>query len=343
MKKEKLKEIIRAGVDETGRLPKVADIAAELHLKIYPTQKLLKILADEGFLRKAKNNWYEIDDGTKPTWVPVSDTAPRHGSPDQIFCSPIEQINMPIPTHAVVESVTQSKMALPVIKWSMLAVGVGSVIISAYYNVLLALDFLPAFLAIIAGCIFVLFSVVSFETILLFSTFKAMGKWKRRMTMAGLVLVWLVAVIFSITSVVNGRYEKYMSTQHDKAGSNMTVNAERLKWNNLQERKKALIIRINERRAQLTKAELVSDKKLERYNASVEAIRGLEINMIKKNPEATDANRAAGEYTDFYAWLAAVLGVSKEKIHFFISMLPAFFFDVISPIAIALFLFLKKN
>jgi len=338
MKKEKLKEIIKAGVDATGRLPKVADIAAELHMKIYPTQKLLKQLADEGFLRKAKNNWYEIDDGTKPALVEevkqvIIENA--HVAPEYLFG------NTPTPALALVES--QSKMALPVIKYSMLAVGVGSVVISAYYNVLLALDFLPAFLAIIAGCIFVLFSVVSFETILLFSTFKSMNKWKRRVTMAGLVIVWLVAVIFSITSVVNGRYEKYMSTQHDKAGSNMSVNAERLKWNNLQERKKALIMRINERRAQLTKAELVNDKKLERYNASIEAIRGLEINMIKKNPEATDANRTAGDYTDFYAWLAAVLSVSKEKIHFFISMLPAFFFDVISPIAIALFLFLKKN
>ena len=65
--------------------------------------------------------------------------------------------------------------------------------------------------------------------------------------------------------------------------------------------------------------------------------------MVRKTPEATAANRAAGKYADFYEWLGGVFGVPTEKVHFFISILPAFFFDVISPIAIALFLFLRRS
>lgn len=335
MKKEKLKEMIKAEVEKSGRLPKVGDIAAALNLRVYPTQRLLKTLADEGFLRKTKNNWYEINDGT-----PLKS---EHYAPKMLKASEVRIVETNEVLKLHVPFKYHNPLALPIIKWSMLVVGIGSVIISAYYNVLLALDFLPAFLAVIAGCIFVLFSVVCFETILLFSTFHHLNKWKRRGVMAGLSAIWLVAVVFSITSVVNGRYEKYMSMQHDKAGSNMTVNAERLKWQNLQERKKAIMARMDERRGQLTKTEAMNDRRLEKYNSSLEQIRTLEISMIKKNPEATDANKTAGDYTDFYAWLAAVLGASKEKIHFFISMLPAFFFDVISPIAIAIFLFLKRG
>lgn len=320
--------MIRAEAEKTGRLPKIADIMSALSLRKYPAQMMLKTLADEGFLRKAKNNWYELHDGAPapiPTNTPV------------IF---------PVLTDAVTlfdEPLKGNPLALPVIKWSMLVVGIGSVIISAYYNVLLALDFLPAFLAVIAGCIFVLFSVVDFEAILLFSTFKSMYKWKRRGVMAGLIVVWLVAAAFSITSVVNGRYEKYMNMQRDKSSSNIGLNAGRLRWQNLQERKQTLTARITERRKYLGRDNLVSDRVLDKSNNDLEKLRGLEADMLKKNPESTGANKAAGEYTDFYEWLGEILGVAKEKIHFSISLLPAFFFDIFSPIAIAMFLFLKRD
>ena len=339
-RREELKKIIVAGVDASGRLPKVADLAAELNLRIYPTQRMLKALADEGFLRKTKNNWYEINNGKKP---PESTPLTRFmkALSDEGF--PTTRESNPPKDEASFSPEMQTRTALLIIKWSMLVVGIGSVIISAYYNVLLALDFLPAILAVIAGCIFVLFSVVDFETILLFSTFKSMNPWKRRGTMAGLAAVWIVAATFSITSVVNGRYEKYMRMQQDKSSTHMEINAERLKWLNIQERKKTVAARIEERRGQLTKAEIINDKKLERFNATLEQLRAAEVVMIKNTPEATDANLTSGEYTDFYAWLSEVFGLPKEKIHFFISMLPAFFFDVISPIAIALFLFLKRK
>lgn len=322
-KKEKLKKIIAAGVEQTGRLPKVADIAAEMNLRIYPTQKLIKSLADDGFLRRTGNNWYELNDGTPRITLPL------------VFSKPQKA--------AAGKEAENKQLAISIIKWSMLLVGIGSAIISAYYNVLLALDFLPPVLAVIAGCVFVVFSIIDFETILLISTFKTMHTLKRYGAMAGLALIWLVAVTFSITSVVDGRYEKYMSIQRSKSDSNMTVNAERLKWQNLQERKASVIRLMEERRGQLTKAEIVNDRKLAEYNRNLNQIRNQELAAINKAPEATDANLTAGSYTDFYAWLSKVIGAPKDKIQFFISILPAFFFDIFAPISIAIFMFLKKK
>lgn len=322
-KKEKLKKIITVGVEQTGRLPKVADIASEMNLRIYPTQKLIKSLADEGFLRKTGNNWYELNDGAPRLSLPLTFSKPQK---------------------AVAGKETENRqLAITIIKWSMLLVGIGSAIISAYYNVLLALDFLPPVLALIAGCVFVVFSIIDFETILLISTFKTMHTLKRYSAMAGLALIWLVAVTFSITSVVDGRYEKYMSIQRGKSDSNMTVNAERLKWQNLQERKASVIRLMEERRGQLTKAEIVNDRKLAEYNRNLNQIRNQELAAINKAPEATDANLTAGSYTDFYAWLSKVIGAPKDKIQFFISILPAFFFDIFAPISIAIFMFLKRK
>jgi hypothetical protein len=260
-------------------------------------------------------------------------------------------------------------LAVYVIKWSMLIVGIGSIIVSIFYNIKLSMEFLPGILAIIAGCIFVLFSVISFEVILLFISFRKIAYWKKTISIIGFIILWLIVATFSISATVSGRYERYMLNQQDISGEYRTISAGKLKWKNIQERKQDLIHRINEKRNQISQFNKISskiedistreghgttftdtqwrisqaEKDLDRYSQSLERLREEETKQLETSPETTAADEKSGSYISFYEWLSTIFGVPKEKIHFFLSLMPAFFFDVVSPIAIAIFLFLKKE
>jgi hypothetical protein len=231
------------------------------------------------------------------------------------------------------------------------------------------MEFLPGVLAIIAGAIFVLFSVVSFEVILLFLSFKRMDLWKRAVSILGFVLLWFVVTIFSMSATVSGRYERYMSNQQAYSGENRGVSAGRLKWKSIQDRKQEITQRIQDKRVQIEQLRKIAsgiedissreahgttfadtqwraslaEKELDRYTQALENIRIEEAKQLELNPESTAADESAGKYASFYMWLGTVFSVPEEKIHFAISLMPAFFFDLVSPCAIAIFLFLRKE
>ena len=370
IRKEDIKTLIVGLEKKFNKFPTIKQLAMILGLSPLQVMTILDQLVKENFLIKMGNNF--------SIYTPNSSNVEKLKKNDSVQIK-----NKPLPTITPIKKLvsnTKEKVALtiedktnffaiPVIKYSMLIVGIGSIIISAYYNILLALDFLPLILAVIAGCIFVLFSVIDFEAMLLISTFTDINKWKRRLMILGLASLWIIAAIFSITSVVNGRYEKYMANQTNKSTTNININVGRLKWKSIQDRKENLLKRIEDKSKQVQQLQKISagiqsiedmeshgrtfenaqwkssvaEKELEKYNKDLEKVRQEESDELKNNPESTEASSEAGKYTDFYMWLSTIFGITKEKIHFLISLAPAFFFDVISPVSLALFLFLRKN
>ena len=397
MKKSEIKQIIKRQIEKLHRFPKTEELMDSLGIKRHTVQKILKLLVDDKFLQLTTNNWYEL---VPEKQFKINTSLPMYHQPEQIknkiemkpilkanlttkelpeeinayigvtqFSNGMEGVkNEPQKIIDSIEPSQNSNLAIYTIKWGMLILGIGSIIISIYYNTLLALQFLPGVLAVIAGCIFVLFSVIAFEAMLLFLSYK-LKQWKRVFVIAGFLILWLTAAVYSMTSTVNGRYERYMQNTQLQSSDNRTINAGRLKWANIQERKTILTQRIIEKRKQISQLYGIlagvkdltdrekhgtifsdtqwrislSEKELDRYNNDLLKVQDEEANELKLNPESTDADIEAGKYNDFYEWLGTIFNISKEKIHFFLSLFPAFFFDVISPVAIACFLFLKRN
>ena len=160
-----------------------------------------------------------------------------------------------------------------------------------------------------------------------------------------------------------------MQLQKTKSGANVGISAGKLKWDTLQYRKKSLQHDIDMKSKQIyqlynissgikdikdkenhenTFANIqwrirIAETEAKKLKQDMEKVLGEEGEMLQKNPETTSADSNSGVYTDFYEWLSTIFDSPKEKIHFFLSLFPAFFFDVISPVAMALFLFLRKQ
>ncbi|MCP4648719.1 MAG: hypothetical protein GY853_01385 [PVC group bacterium] len=260
-------------------------------------------------------------------------------------------------------------LAMYVIRTVMLVVGIGSIAISIFYNIKLSKHFLPEPFSTISGIIFVLFAVISFETIIYFLSFRRMAMWAKTIAVSGFIFLWLVVTLFTISATLSGRYERFMLNEKLQTGSNREVNAGKLKWKSIQNRKEDVKKRIGEKRRQLNQLYKISEgvenledreehgnlfkdtqwrislveKHLNRLSNKLEGVRGEEIRQLEENPEMTSADESSGSNDDFYKWLGGIFNASKEQVHFYISLLPAFFFDIVSSISISVFLFLRRE
>lgn len=306
MNTELVKSTIQTLYEETGRFPRTSEIGRACGLRPYPTQQALKKLCASGYLVKSKNNWYEINDGSRP----------------------------------VARSVPMSSVASLVIKWSMLAVGIGSILISIHYNIQEAVKYLPYGFAVVLSAAVVLFSVAAFETILYFLT-RPGGGVKKWGSMAVLVLLWLSSISTSMSAVVIGRYSKYMDNLTTQTKQASGYSADRWTWDTLQGKKKVIVGKLSILRARdRTDKE---DRHLDALERSLSDIQRRESVLVSRSPELTVQSGTAGAVSDPYAWFAGIFGADKNKIQFWLSMAPAFFVDIAAPIAIAIFLFLKRG
>ena len=259
---------------------------------------------------------------------------------------------------------------LLIIKTCMAIIGIGAIILSVYYTGIWLMDFLVWWLAFLLSTIMVLFSVIAFEVIIIMFV-----NGKQYIPLCILFVgLWLVVLIFSMTSTVAGQYNTRMKTMIQNVKDNSTVIIQRETYNLLLEEEKDIVKRIENKEREREPFMLIMEKykspedrekfkweywdaykKVENVNKSIEKLYIMLVEkrkekkeyLIIKSENEKDSVGAIAETTEesksFYIWVSDILQVDAKYIEFWLSIFPAVFIDIIAPLSIAISMFLKRK
>lgn len=234
------------------------------------------------------------------------------------------------------------------LRYVLLVIGFGAIYMSVYYSYEWLNDFLSPFKAAMLASIMVMFAVSAFELIILFR------KEKKYYLVILFSFLWFIVTIFSMISTVAGQYNVRIADL-----------TERYQNQSLKEKQVQDKIDYKEQKAELrsTLADLRKDnnyyqKQLNRINIkeNEKQYRYLSWNLrrvqnrIEKILKELDSLRTSGKFEkvihkrppDFYLWVASLFGWKPDMIQFWLSVFPAVFIDLVAPISVAVFMFVKK-
>lgn len=249
-------------------------------------------------------------------------------------------------------------------------IGIGAATISIYYTAIWLIEFLPFLFAILLSTIMVGFSISTFEVIVLIFSGSILHSKLAKWTVCALFSVlWVIVSTFSIISTVAGQYNKYVSGLQEQTRSGVSTG--RANWGIIQERKQELQLRLSEYRQQVLSLNKIisglsdvekrqensgiwgetqyrlskANKEMNKISDELEKVRAEERKQIDESRQhgvSLTINGGDG-LPDFYGWFAKVVNVHKDRAQFLMSLFPAIFVDIISPIGIAIALFLRKR
>jgi ABC-type multidrug transport system fused ATPase/permease subunit len=232
-------------------------------------------------------------------------------------------------------------------------VGAGAAIMSIYYTTVFLCEFLPFGLALLSSSIMIVVSVLSIDIIIILREGKYPGYW---LFIAG--FCWFIVLTFSIFSTVIGQY----NTRHvNNTKIEKVVSRDAVTWEVIEEQEQNIKDEITSLEETLEVARENYSKMLEREERNWYFFDAR--NKVKEQEEAITLKRnelkklQADKMTfieegrnyekiakhDFYEWFGGVSGIGAEMTAFSISVLPAVFFDIIAPLALAVSMFLKRR
>ena len=250
-------------------------------------------------------------------------------------------------------------------------IGIGAGIISIYYTTIWFLEFLPWAFALLLSAIMVGFSIAAFETVILFLTGQVTKSRTAKISIAtGFTILWIVVSAFSIVSTIAGQVNKHAQNLQESA--KQEVNISGVSWNLIQERKTDIRTRINEYRQQIKGYNSISagmdnldsrtanektwyetqwrlkkaQESLDKLSGDMDAVRIEEQALLEKSKKSgivLSTKKEAKDTLNFYEWLAGILDMREDLVQFWLSLFPAVFVDVISPVGIAVSLFLRNK
>lgn len=341
---DQLKEYFERYWDGHKSIPKFKLIKNKFDLSIYKINKLMDVLANTGFLIKKYNHYYlnEKSNGHKKKFS-------------------FKEIK---------EKVTEKKndIVLVVLRFLMIIIGLGAIILSIYYTSIWLFSFLPGGLAILLSSIMVAFSVAAFECIIIFK------ENNQRILIVIFSAIWLIVLCFSMTSTVAGQYNARMKTEisnfskkseeiHSSSVLKSYINDEEEIQKQMDQKNKRLDY-LNGFIISFT-IEMLKEKENKRlYNQAADELHRLEneLRILRDNLEAkrqrrrdyledqkeSGVNVVAAEAEEkasasFYVWLAGIFSIDAVLIEFWLSVFPAVFIDIIAPLAVAVGMFLKRK
>ena len=249
-------------------------------------------------------------------------------------------------------------------------IGIGAAAISIYYTAIWLFEFLPFFFAILLSTIMVGFSISAFEVIvLIFSGNILKSKYTKWSVSVMFSILWIIVSTFSIISTVAGQYNKYVSGLQEQTRNGVSTGI--ASWGIIQERKRELQMRLSEYREQVSSLNKIisglsnleqrqensgiwretqyrlskANKEMNKISDELEKVRIEEKKQLEESRQhgvSLTINEGNG-LPDFYGWFAKVVNVHKDRAQFLMSLFPAIFVDIISPIGIAIALFLRKR
>ena len=381
--KYELKRAINSLAREIGRFPNKEELCKSFNVNDKKLIELLNELAYDGFIIKVNGwyNFEEVEETTVTNEVtveepiidePIKKRGRPPGSKNKKDYSIKEDtiiLNNQDSTY-LENRIVDDGLTIKSIRVIMGVIGIGASAISIYYTAIWLFEFLPFFFAILLSTIMVGFSISTFEIIvLIFSGNILKSKYAKWSVSVIFSVLWIIVSTFSIISTVAGQYNKYVSGLQEQTRNGVSTGI--ASWGIIQERKRELQMRLSEYREQVLSLNKIisglsnvekrqensgiwgetqyrlskANKEMNKISDELEKVRTEEKKQLEESRQhgvSLTINEGSG-LPDFYGWFAKVVNVHKDRAQFLMSLFPAIFVDIISPIGIAIALFLRKR
>ena len=243
---------------------------------------------------------------------------------------------------------------ITIFKFITLLIGIGASYLSVYFTFIWLNVVMPSVYAFSLSLFMVGFSIISFESFIIF-------KQRKKYFLIFLFFVlWFAVFLFSMSSTVAGQYNKLLqktiTEQTDNSGNYNNV----LLYTEYNEKVKDLELdlkSVREERAKLQEYLIEIDIKEEKasyddvnYRIYLKNIRiddlRWKIDVVKKQKEdllKSDVKINVVENVSFFDWVSSIINIPSNIIQFWLSIFPAIFIDIISPLSFAIVMFLKDE
>jgi hypothetical protein len=226
----------------------------------------------------------------------------------------------------------------------MVCVGVGAAVMSAYHTRLFLMGSKPVWAATLIALMFILFSATSFTASRYFFNMTGLTK------LFGLtfLITGLAVVGFSMFSTVTVSYNQYVSAEVSSEEKQETVNTNRLLLEHNRKEQEDAQHEIDRYEKDIdyfrTRSWREAGKLQEILNTArqrLSSLRAEEAGLIRDTPRAVLEETTRRETV--YTFVARIFQVSVDFVQFLVYVIPAVFFDLISPFALSVVLLLEDN
>ncbi len=367
MTKDELKSTIKKMILNLGRFPTIKEASEEMTLPIYRIQQFFQYLVKDGFLIRA-GGLYRLSEDEVGTLVNFAQKPARKADMPGFSkdLDPKEELVVEVPP-----APPPIDWPLATVRWIMLVLG-GLAAIISIWNVSVGFTaFLPGVLATTLALVVVLFSVFSFEAVVLL--FQEHGKAKKDspgskvylLAGAGMSLFWLIALTVSVLTTLSGQYEQSTQVEATKVLSGApakTSQGEGLRLKTEETELKNEITKLEALQAPVTSYLLTlltpeaqkaagntywqalnKDKELTKQiglsKSKLEVIRTSQRALESKSGDLL----VVKESIDFYSWVSTAFKWDPVIFKFWSHVFPTVFMDIVSPVGLAVFFFLRRS
>lgn len=321
---------IRQYFRKHNKFPELKDMSENTKI---PRDKLISVLRELETAGKIKRNYsqYKVDaDQIKTVQEKVKEK--------------IRDIKLPENTNI---------NGLLVFKIITVIIGIIAAYMSVYFTLQWFAVMLNAFHAVLLSIAIVGFSIISFEAVVIFN------RLKKYFVSVIFSILWVIVVVFSMSSTIAGQYNKYMKQDIQQTESNTGNRNVRLLYDNYNNRIADLKIdiesKLKERSKLLEMLEKTEDVQSRDYkdinyriylkDSQIKKIRN-DINDIQRKIDKilqNNNNVSNSEKPDFFEWLSDIFGISSTLIQFWLNLFPAVFIDIVAPLSFVVILLLNEK
>lgn len=329
----------------TGKLPTSSELQEYFKAPAEHIARYMEFVREKNFvLKDADGNEY-IDLETYGTEKQPESTEPKKTLWDMVTIK-----GVPVKPEKYKTPMLKNNKMITALRWIMLFIGVGATYMSIHFTYIWFLSFLNPLRAGIFSVIMVLFGVISFEIVALL--------WKRSHRIpAGVFGVLCFTVIcFSMVSTIAGQYTNRMKQIAESNKANASEWQSVKEYENYKEQKAGLEKRISDLRSEdaritqlllnyQTIEQIEAHKKVYNQLTWQKTVLSRNMNNVLKQLDTLEGSKPAAVQdasgSNFYEWVAKVLNVNADSFQFWLSLFPALFIDLVAPLSIAVFLFVR--
>lgn len=351
MTKNGFMDFVRSEVKRTGKYPKVEVLSKRFRIPMYRISQMQKALSATGDLVRW-NNWYRLPEQ-------MMESVPEESIEDQPAIQ--EEDDGHLGQNPSVGFLTKD-ISMAIFSWVLFVIGLGAAVMSAYFTKIYLVESLSEFMAWFFSLLMVVFSVVVFGLIALMVSGRLIKSRWRFMLVAVFSLLWMLTAGYSILATVAGQYNRRAFNQQasiieenrivvDKNLIQLEVDAR----NDLLSRRDDLRRRLASLLSAADISMLDPDAMKESWTSiqsrivatqdaiaavdkSIEGTRSRERDLLSADTTSTVARQ-----DNFFKWMAGLFSAQEGQIQFGMAVFPAVFLDIIAPVLLTLFVFMRRK
>jgi hypothetical protein len=226
----------------------------------------------------------------------------------------------------------------------MIIVGLGSAVMSAYHTRVFLMESKPAGVSTMIALMFIMFSATAFTASRYFFNMAGLTK------LFGIIFLatGLAVVSFSMFSTITVSYNQYVRASARSEEKQDIININRLLLESNRKEREAVQHEIERYEQEIDyyrtqswrRADSLQDLLTAAYQR-LSVLRTEEADIIRETPQAI--LEESTEQETVYTFMAGIFNMPVDLIRFLVYVIPAIFFDVISPFALSVVLLLEDN